>query len=105
MESEYLTLEMLHETNAQEDGTIERDTQFIDDVEDWVLSWPALFRRYALLQDAASELQKQSGLRRTRPEYYFEELPSAYELRTRLLPGRIPPSYTKSTLDERGWRT
>jgi hypothetical protein len=40
---DYFSLEMWHETNAQEDGTIERDTQFIDDVEDWVLSGPHFF--------------------------------------------------------------
>jgi hypothetical protein len=43
LEDGYFSLEMWHETNAQEDGTIERDTQFIDQVNDWVLSGPHFF--------------------------------------------------------------
>jgi len=43
LNDEYLSLEMWHETYAQEDGTIERDTQFIDDASDWVLSGPHFF--------------------------------------------------------------
>ncbi|MCS3665590.1 hypothetical protein GGP65_003234 [Salinibacter ruber] len=42
-EDEYFSLEMWHQTTAQEDGTIEEDTQFIDDVEDLVLSGPHFF--------------------------------------------------------------
>ncbi|MES3629213.1 MAG: hypothetical protein PPP56_03495, partial [Longimonas sp.] len=43
LEDEYFSTQHWNETNAQEDGTIERDTQFIDDVDDWVLSGPHFF--------------------------------------------------------------
>ena len=43
LKGEHFSLEMWHETNAREDGTIERNTQFIDDVEDWLLSGPHFF--------------------------------------------------------------
>jgi hypothetical protein len=39
----YFSTQHWNETTAQEEGTIERDTQFIDDVEDWVLSGPHFF--------------------------------------------------------------
>ncbi|MBI9088302.1 MAG: hypothetical protein JEZ12_03740 [Desulfobacterium sp.] len=40
---EYLSLEMWHETNAQKDGTIRRDTRFPDRPSEWVLSGPHFF--------------------------------------------------------------
>jgi hypothetical protein len=43
LEDEYFSTQHWNETTAQEDGTIERDTQFIDDVRDWVLSGPHFF--------------------------------------------------------------
>jgi hypothetical protein len=43
LDDEYFSTQHWNETTAQEDGTIERDTQFIDDVEDWVISGPHFF--------------------------------------------------------------
>jgi hypothetical protein len=43
LKGEYTSLEMWHETNAQDDGTIERATQFPDSPEQWVLSGPHFF--------------------------------------------------------------
>lgn len=43
LKGEYLSLEMWHETNAQDDGTIERATQFPESPEQWVLSGPHFF--------------------------------------------------------------
>jgi hypothetical protein len=43
LKGEYLSLEMWHETNAQNDGTIRRDTRFPDSSEEWVLSGPHFF--------------------------------------------------------------
>ncbi len=40
---EYMSLEMWHETNAQNDGTIKRDTQFAQRPERWVLSGPHFY--------------------------------------------------------------
>lgn len=43
LKGEYTSLEMWHETNAQNDGTIERATQFPESPEQWVLSGPHFF--------------------------------------------------------------
>jgi type I restriction-modification system DNA methylase subunit len=43
LKGEYISLEMWHETNAQDDGTIERSTQFPESPEQWVLSGPHFF--------------------------------------------------------------
>jgi hypothetical protein len=43
MEDEYKSTVMFDETYARRDGVIERDTQFIDEVDDWVLSGPHFF--------------------------------------------------------------
>ncbi|WP_308368038.1 MULTISPECIES: Eco57I restriction-modification methylase domain-containing protein [unclassified Microbulbifer] len=43
LKGEYLSLEMWHETNAQNDGTIKRETRFPENPEQWVLSGPHFF--------------------------------------------------------------
>lgn len=43
LEGEYVSLEMWHETNAQNDGTIRRETRFPEDASQWVLSGPHFF--------------------------------------------------------------
>ena len=43
LKGEYYSLEMWHETNAQNDGTIERATQFPASPDQWVLSGPHFF--------------------------------------------------------------
>lgn len=43
LEGEYCSLEMWHETNAQQDGYIQRDTRFPEGPEQWILSGPHFF--------------------------------------------------------------
>jgi len=43
LKGEYFSLEMWHETNAQKDGTIRRDTRFPDRPSEWVLSGPHFY--------------------------------------------------------------
>lgn len=43
LKGEYLSLEMWHETNAQKDGTIRRETRFPEGAGQWVLSGPHFF--------------------------------------------------------------
>jgi hypothetical protein len=43
LRGEYYSLEMWHETNAQQDGTIKRRTHFPDSAEQWVSSGPHFF--------------------------------------------------------------
>jgi hypothetical protein len=40
---EYWSLEMWHETNAQKDGTIKRDTMFPSNTGEWILSGPHFY--------------------------------------------------------------
>lgn len=39
-DSDYFTTEMWHETGAQKDGTIRRETRFPNSMKDWILSGP-----------------------------------------------------------------
>lgn len=43
LKDDYFTLEMWHETNAQKDGTIRRETGFVDTTDDFVISGPHFF--------------------------------------------------------------
>ncbi|MFK7776944.1 MAG: hypothetical protein QM501_02320 [Gimesia sp.] len=43
LQGEYYSLEMWHETNAQKDGIIRRETRFPNDAGQWVLSGPHFF--------------------------------------------------------------
>lgn len=43
LKDEYYSLEMWHETNAQDDGTIKRETQFPESPDQWVISGPHFF--------------------------------------------------------------
>lgn len=43
LKGQYTSLEMWHETNAQNDGTIRRETSFPTDTSQWVLSGPHFF--------------------------------------------------------------
>ncbi len=43
LQGEYLSLEMWHETNAQKDHTIRRETRFPQGAEEWILSGPHFF--------------------------------------------------------------
>jgi len=43
LQDEYYSTEMWHETNAQKDGTIRRETRYPDAASDWILSGPHFF--------------------------------------------------------------
>lgn len=43
LKGQYTSLEMWHETNAQNDGTIRRETSFPADASQWILSGPHFF--------------------------------------------------------------
>jgi type I restriction-modification system DNA methylase subunit len=43
LKGEYYSLEMWHETNAQNDETIKRETEFPDQTSDWIVSGPHFF--------------------------------------------------------------
>ncbi len=43
LKGEYFSLEMWHETNAQNDGTIRRETRFPESADEWILSGPHFY--------------------------------------------------------------
>ena len=43
LEGEYFSTQHWNETNAQEDGTITEKTEFVDDINEWVLTGPHFF--------------------------------------------------------------
>ena len=43
LQGEYCSLEMWHETNAEKDGTIKRQTQFPVEAQQWIVSGPHFF--------------------------------------------------------------
>ena len=43
LQGSYYSLEMWHETNAVKDGTIKRQTKFINDTKQWILSGPHFY--------------------------------------------------------------
>jgi hypothetical protein len=55
IKSEYHSIEMWHETNAQSDGTIERNTSFMDSPKDLILSGPHFFVANPLYKTPRSE--------------------------------------------------
>ena len=84
---------MWHETNAQEDGTIERSTQFIDDVNDWVLSGPHFFVAtplYKTPREGCSHNQDYDVLDLT-------TIPADYLPRTNYVPACPPDEYRRRT--------
>jgi hypothetical protein len=93
LEDEYFSLEMWHETNAQEDGTIERDTQFIDDPEDWVLSGPHFFVATPFYKTPRENCRHNQDY----DELDLTELPADYLPRTNYVPACSREEYRRRT--------
>ena len=96
----YFSTQHWNETNAQEDGTIERSTQFPDDVNDWVLSGPHFFVA------TPSTRRPREGLQSIRlRQIDLTTIPADYLPRTNYVPAcpprRVPPPHAKGTVDER----
>jgi hypothetical protein len=93
LKGEYLSLEMWHETNAQKDGSIQRETRFPDTPEQWVLSGPHFF--------VASPLYKTPRAQCTKNSDYdildLQTLPDDYLPRTNYTPACGPDDYRART--------
>jgi hypothetical protein len=93
LQGEYLSLEMWHETNAQNDGTIKRDTRFPDSPEQWVLSGPHFF--------VGSPFYKTPRAECTQNSHYdvldLQTLPDDYLPRTNYVPACDPDTYRART--------
>ena len=93
LQGEYFPSEMWHETNADEEGTIERDTQFPDDASNWILSGPHFFVAAPLYQTPRRECKTSA--------YYdaldLTSLPSGYLPRTNYIPACSDAEYRRRT--------
>lgn len=93
LKGEYLSLEMWHETNAQRDGTIRRDTRFPKDAGEWVLSGPHFF--------VGNPFYKTPRRECTGNSHYdvldLETLPDDYLPRTNYVPACTPDEYAART--------
>ncbi|MEC8897998.1 MAG: hypothetical protein VX991_06655, partial [Pseudomonadota bacterium] len=93
LKGQYLSLEMWHETNAQKDGTIKRETRFPENPEQWILSGPHFF--------VGSPLYKTPRAICTEKGHYdildLQTLPDDYLPRTNYIPACDPATYRDRT--------
>lgn len=93
LKGQYLSLEMWHETNAQKDGTIKRETRFPDSPEQWILSGPHFF--------VGSPFYKTPQAECTQNSHYdvldLQTLPGDYLPRTNYIPACDPATYRDRT--------
>jgi len=93
LKGQYLSLEMWHETNAQKDGIIQRETRFPDSPEQCVLSGPHFF--------VGSPLYKTPRAKCTQNSHYdildLQTLPDDYLPRTNYVPACDPDTYHDRT--------
>ncbi|MGH8145562.1 MAG: Eco57I restriction-modification methylase domain-containing protein [Rhodanobacteraceae bacterium] len=93
LQDEYLSLEMWHETNAQNDGTIRRDTCFPDSPEQWILSGPHFFVGNPLFQTP----KRVCETNRAYDHLDLQTLPDDYLPRTNYVPACSPDDYRART--------
>ncbi len=90
---EVRSLEMWHETNAQKDGTIRRDTRFPDRPLEWILSDPHFF--------IGNPFNKTPRSSCTQNSHYdildLTTLPDDYLPRTNYVPACDPGKYLERT--------
>src|SRR5690554_6920975 len=93
LKGQYLSLEMWHETNAQKDGTIQRETRFPENPEQWILSGPHFF--------VGSPFYKTPRAECTQNSHYdildLQTLPDDYLPRTNYIPACDPATYRDRT--------
>jgi len=93
LQGEYLSLEMWHETNAQKDGTIRRETRFPASPEEWILSGPHFY--------VGTPFYKTPRAICTEKGHYDEvdllTLPDDYLPRTNYVPACSPDEYRART--------
>lgn len=93
LKGQYLSLEMWHETNAQKDGTIKRETRFPESPEQWILSGPHFF--------VGSPFYKTPRAECTQNSHYdnldLQTLPDDYLPRTNYIPACDPATYRDRT--------
>lgn len=93
LKGQYLSLEMWHETNAQKEGTIKRETRFPENPEQWILSGPHFFVGHPFYKTAKAECK--THLDYEAPDLH--SLPDDYLPRTNYVPACDPATYRDRT--------
>ena len=93
LKGEYYSLEMWHETNAQTEGIIRRETRFPDRPLEWVLSGPHFYVGNPFYKTPRAECTKNSDY----DILDITTLPDDYLPRTNYVPARDPGTYLKRT--------
>ncbi len=93
LKGEYLSLEMWHETNAQKDGTIRRETRFPESPDEWILSGPHFFVGTPFYKTPRAECTQNSHY----DNLDLETLPDDYLPRSNYLPACDRDTYLGRT--------
>src|SRR5699024_5413085 len=93
LQGEYSSTEMWHETNAQNDGTIRRETTFPESPEQWILSGPHFFVGNPLYKTPRAECTSTKAY----DTLELITLPDDYLPRTNYLPNCSPDEYKART--------
>jgi len=90
---EYVSTEMWHETNSQKDGTIRRETRFVDNPSELILSGPHFFVGLPLYKTPRAECRLNSDY----DVLDLTTLPDDYLPRTNYVPACTPEEYRQRT--------
>jgi hypothetical protein len=89
LKDKYFTTEMWHETNAQKDGTIHRNTQFPKDDGQWILSGPHFYVGTPFYKTPQAVCTKHHNY----DQIDLEAIPDNYLPRTNYIPACDPVTY------------
>jgi uncharacterized protein with HEPN domain len=93
LKGQYLSLEMWHETNAQKDGTIKRETRFPENPKQWILSGPHFFVGSPFFKNPRPGCKSNKDY----DKLDLETLPDDYLPRTNYIPACDPATYRDRT--------
>lgn len=93
LRGDYISLEMWHETNAQNDGTIKRETQFPISSNEWILSGPHFFVGNPFYNTPRAVCNTNKAY----DNLDLEILPDDYLPRTNYIPACDPDTYRART--------
>jgi hypothetical protein len=93
LEDEYFSTQHWNETTAREDGTIARDTQFVDEVKDWVIGGPHFFIGTPLYKNPRDPCTSNKAY----DEIDLTNIPADYLPRTNYVPACSRAEYRRRT--------
>lgn len=93
LQDEYVSTEMWHETNAQKDRTIRRETRFPKDLSEWILSGPHFYVGTPFNKSPRRECIQNSHY----DPIDLTLIPDDYLPRTNYIPDCSPSEYRKRT--------